>query len=124
MERDRLRKPPSPYFAAAAPCRPLGWSPPADIYRIAHGWLVKVDLAGVRSDEIDLHVAGRCLTIRGARRDWSISECQHSYSMEISYSRFERSIDLPVELDGAAISTEFRDGMLLVRLVTEAPGDE
>jgi HSP20 family protein len=124
MERGRSRPPPSPLFAAAAPCGPVGWQPPADVYRIAHGWLVKVDLAGVRAEDVELQVRGRSLTIRGARRDWSIAECQHSYSMEISYSRFERSIDLPVDVEGARLSTDYRDGMLLVRLLTEAPGDE
>jgi HSP20 family molecular chaperone IbpA len=32
--------------------------------------------------------------------------------MEISYSRFERQIDLPPDLEAARISSDYRDGML------------
>jgi HSP20 family protein len=38
--------------------------------------------------------------------------------LEIAYSRFEREIELPAELDPAHVSTEYRDGMLLIRLVS------
>ena len=95
------------------------WRPPADIYRIRGGWLVKFDLAGVRPEDIRVSVCGRRLTVEGTRRDWQIDEGQQHYCMEISYSHFERSVELPAELEHARISTEYRDGMLLVRLMTE-----
>jgi HSP20 family molecular chaperone IbpA len=39
--------------------------------------------------------------------------------LEIAYSRFERSLDLPCNLQRAAIATDYRDGMLLVHVHTE-----
>jgi len=39
------------------------------------------------------------------------------YSMEISYSRFERSIELPLDLDRSEIRTEYRDGMFLLEIL-------
>jgi HSP20 family protein len=95
------------------------WRPSADIYQTAEGWLVKFDLAGVRPDEIELAVRGRTLTVAGVRRDWSTAECRHSYSMEICYNRFSRTVQLPCDLEQARINTEYRDGMLLVRLISE-----
>lgn len=92
------------------------WSPPADVYRTASGWAVKFDLAGVRPDEFEVVIRGRSLILRGVRRDWSIEETAVSHSMEISYSRFERSIKIPCDLERATVVTEYRDGMLLVRL--------
>ena len=80
---------------------------------------MKFDLAGVRTSEIELAVRGRALTLTGVRRDWSSSECRHSYSMEIHYNRFSRTIELPCDLEQAQVTTEYRDGMLLVRFVTE-----
>ena len=44
--------------------------------------------------------------------------CRH-YHMEISYSTFERTLELPVDLEPARIATEYKDGMLLVRIRTE-----
>jgi HSP20 family protein len=124
MFGDRPRAPTAIFFPVADASRQLGWRPPADVYRIRGGWLVKLDLAGVRAEDLEVLASGRMLTVRGARRDLVIEESAHSYSMEISYSRFERTIELPQRLEAARIVTEYRDGMLLVRLLTERGGDE
>jgi HSP20 family protein len=93
------------------------WAPRADVYRGASKWLVKLDLAGVRPEDVEVRVRGRRVTVRGVRRDFSVLEGRESYSMEISYNRFERSIDLPVELDRSEIRTEYRDGMFLLEIL-------
>jgi HSP20 family molecular chaperone IbpA len=36
--------------------------------------------------------------------------------MEISYNQFERTIELPCDASSMQIDTEYRDGMLWVRL--------
>jgi len=41
-------------------------------------------------------------------------------SMEIVYSEFERGFEFPVDIENARILTEFRNGMLLVRIIPEA----
>jgi HSP20 family protein len=95
------------------------WTPAADVHRDRQGWVVKLDLAGVRTEDIELSVAGRRLMIWGVRRDWPVGEGQQTYLMEIPYHRFERSIELPCDVATARIATEYRDGMLLVRLEME-----
>lgn len=99
----------------------IGWKPSADVYRTNGGWLVKFDLAGVRPTDIQVTVSGRRLIVRGCRRDWVVEEGRgcSAYSMEISYSTFERCVELPCELDEARTITEYRDGMLLVQLTIE-----
>jgi HSP20 family protein len=96
------------------------WQPSADIYRTREGWLVKFDLAGVRPEDVQLTAEDDRLIIRGLRRDWCVEEGYSCYHMEISYSHFERSIALPCDLEGARIVAEHREGMLLVRIQTEA----
>ena len=96
--------------------RPGTWQPLLDIYQTRDGWLLKADLAGVRREDITLLADGRRLTLRGLRRDSTLEEgCCH-FRMEIAYSRFERTVELPDDLTRAAIDTEFRDGMLLIRI--------
>jgi HSP20 family protein len=111
-------------FPTAAPSAGGGlWRPAADVYQTRRGWLVKLDLAGVRPDEVRIEVQGRLLRIRGARRDCAVEEgCQY-YQMEIAYSSFERTLELPCDLERADVSTDYRDGMLLVLIRTEASGD-
>ena len=42
--------------------------------------------------------------MRGSRRDWCLEEGCHQYQMEISYSRFERCLTLPTDLERARVS--------------------
>lgn len=113
MHRDRILR--SCLFRPSADDH--GWQPLLDIYQLQDGWLLKADLAGVRPDEVTVCLTGRTVTLRGHRRDLCVEEgCAH-YRMEIAYSSFERSVDLPADPgDNAAIRTEYRDGMLLVRI--------
>ncbi len=97
------------------------WSPPVDIYRMRDGWLVKFDLAGVLRNDLQLAVSGRRLTLRGRRRDWCVEQgvaCS-AYSMEITYSDFQRTVELPVDIERMRITTDYRDGMLLVQLAAQ-----
>jgi HSP20 family protein len=95
------------------------WRPDFDVYRTRDGWLVKVDLAGVHAEDIEVALQGRRLLIRGVRRDCTLEEEYRCYVMEISYGRFERSVDLPSDLEAAQINVDYRDGMLVIRVVTE-----
>lgn len=106
-------------FTATTHSTETFWRPPADIYRTRTGWLIKYDLAGVKPDDIEIRVKGSEISVGGFRRDWKLEEgCTH-YSMEISYNRFERTIELPCILDGAEIEVQARDGILLVRLTCQ-----
>lgn len=92
------------------------WRPPVDIYRAGPAWLVKFDLAGVRREDIQVELDGRRLTVRGVRRDLTILDGTRAYSMEIAYNRFERIIDLPVNVETARFASDYRDGMFLVSI--------
>lgn len=107
----------SDFPAQFAPGRAPGpWQPPADVYRIDDGWIVKLELAGVRPDEIEIRLTDTHMQVRGSRRDLVIREAPHAHSMEISYNRFERTIEFPERLDEHAMESRYQDGMLLVTL--------
>jgi HSP20 family protein len=117
MKRDRIIH--SLFLPAIGRLGDVCWRPAVDLYRGAGGWIVKCDLAGVRPDEIVVSTCGRILTVRGSRRD-HLSESGHRhYRMEISYSSFERSIELPMSLEQVELKTEYKDGMLLIYIPKE-----
>jgi HSP20 family protein len=92
------------------------WSPAADVYQIKEGWLVKVDLAGVSPDEVEITLAGRVLVIAGCRRDAFCEETLSYHQLEITYSRFEKTLRFPCAIDGARVKRDYRDGFLLIFL--------
>ena len=90
------------------------WNPAADVYRASDGWVVKVDLAGVCSDELEVELHDSVLTIRGCRRDTHYREGFVYHQMEITYSRFEKSIQCPAPIEGASIRQDYSDGFLII----------
>ncbi|HEV7798788.1 MAG TPA: Hsp20/alpha crystallin family protein [Pyrinomonadaceae bacterium] len=98
--------------------RPSGrlWNPAADVYRSNDGWIVKVDLAGICSDELEIELEHSSLRIRGCRRDTLIKEGFSYQQMEITYSRFEKTIQFPCSIEDASLRHDYRDGLLIINL--------
>ncbi len=101
--------------------RPSGrlWCPAADVYRTKEGWIVKVDLAGIKPADIEVTIDGRVLRISGSRRDGTCGEGVSHYQLEITYSRFEKMIQFPRSIEHASIDRDYRDGLLILRLREE-----
>jgi HSP20 family protein len=109
-------------LAVGDPVQPRRWKPAADIHRTPRGWLVKVELAGVSRDDVEVVGHGRHLIVRGRRCDRECGQAGEFWRMEIRYSEFERTLELPCDLDAAVVTAESRDGMLLVSVeCREAP---
>jgi HSP20 family protein len=92
------------------------WNPAADVYRSNDGWVVKIDLAGVCSDELEIEIKDSLLRISGCRRDTVYREGFVYQQMEITYSRFEKTIQFPAPIEGASLKHDYRDGFLIINL--------
>src|ERR1700682_643653 len=101
--------------------RPSGrlWNPAADVYRSHDGWIVKIDLAGVRPDELEIEVSEANLRVRGCRRDSLFQEGFTYHQMGITDRRFEQSIQCPCSIQGASMARDYRDGLLIIVLRCE-----
>jgi HSP20 family protein len=104
------------FLPAALPRATMAWQPQVDIYRSGDGWVIKLELAGVRPQDVSITMHGSQLRVEGVRHDWIIEQGWSHHTMEIAYNRFERTIDLPCDLAHARITVECRDGMLLLRV--------
>ena len=101
--------------------RPSGrlWCPAADVYRTADGWIVKVDLAGIKPSDVEVTVDGDVLRVSGSRRDGTCGEGVSHYQLEITYSRFEKMIQFPRSIEHVKIERDYSDGLLTLRLREE-----
>lgn len=93
------------------------WNPAADVYRSNDGWVVKIDLAGVCSDELEIEIQDSILRITGCRKDTVYREGFVYQQMEITYSRFEKTIQFPTPIEGASLKHDYRDGFLIINLL-------
>ena len=92
------------------------WNPAADVYRTRDGWFVKMELAGVEPDELEVTVEGDTLVVSGSRRDERMTEAVSYHQLEITYSRFERTIRFPCPIEGAHLARGYKNGLLLLHL--------
>ncbi|MEO8434255.1 MAG: Hsp20/alpha crystallin family protein [Pyrinomonadaceae bacterium] len=98
------------------------WCPAADVYRTRDGWIVKVDLAGISADDLQITLHGSTLELRGLRRDSSYAEGITYQQLEITYSRFEKRIQFPSSIEKATLERDYRDGLLVLKLVEAEEG--
>ncbi len=103
-------------------CR--AWEPATDIYQTKDGWVVKFDLAGVEPDDLTVQIVDGVLAVSGTRRDRTLREGVWHYQMEITYSRFERRIQLPCSLAGAQVATQYENGLLTISFLLNRGGNQ
>jgi HSP20 family molecular chaperone IbpA len=76
---------------------------------------VVVELAGVSPDQVEVAVSGSTLAVDGRRERPSAPGARH-YQMEIEYGRFQRRIELGVDVDPTGASAAYERGLLTVVL--------
>ncbi|MBX3267326.1 MAG: Hsp20/alpha crystallin family protein [Acidobacteria bacterium] len=92
------------------------WFPAADVYQVPEGWVVKVELAGVAAEDVEIEVEGNVLYITGCRKDRSCAAGASYHQMEITYSRFEKTLKFPSPIEGVQLDHMFDNGLLIIRL--------
>src|SRR5262245_47276897 len=75
------------------------WVPNTDVYVTADGLVIKVELAGMRKEDLELTVEGSRLKITGQRPDGCRAQKCTFLVMEIDYGPFESVIELPPGYD-------------------------
>ena len=97
------------------------WEPDLDAFETEGAFVVRVELAGVRSEELRVTVAGEELCIRGERRPPAPAGVRRLHRMEIASGPFERRVRVPIPFDRDAVSAHLADGFLTVTLPKRAP---
>jgi len=67
-------------------------------------------------EEIEVHISGSVLTIKGEKRKEEAVKDQHYYRSERSYGAFARTLELPAEVKADAATAGFKNGVLEIRL--------
>ncbi len=78
--------------------------------------MVKVELAGMKSDSLDIVVEGNRLRISGVRPDFCRSPHSSFLVMEISYGPFETILDLPSDYDLSQAKAIYLNGFLRIEV--------
>jgi HSP20 family protein len=92
--------------------RRMPMAPPVDAYRTDTGLRVRMELPGMRLEDIDVSVHGDQIVVSGEREAEEKVEDDRWVRRERSYGRFERAFTLPEGVDPAQITASFEHGVL------------
>ena len=95
------------------------WQPYTDVYETEDSFVIKLELAGVKKEDLSVNLWQNRLTIRGVRRDSPPNEKRIYHQVEINYNEFERVVILPETMKEDAIKAQFNDGFLVITISKE-----
>jgi HSP20 family protein len=98
------------------------WQPDVDIFETETALVVRVEIAGVRSQDLNVRVDGQILRIAGIRLASDGSQVRRLHQMEIASGPFERRLRIPISFDRNAVSAQIADGFLTVTLPKSETG--
>jgi HSP20 family protein len=91
------------------------WRPLADILESATTIIVKVELAGMNEEDIEVTIYEDALVISGERHD--LHECQDSlyyHEAQIRYGPFRVEVFISSPIDRDAVTARYENGFLIV----------
>lgn len=94
------------------------WTPNTDVYISEEGLVIKVELAGMRREDLELSVEANRLRISGQRPDGCRSGKCNFLVMEINYGAFETVIELPPGYDLSKAKATYQNGFLRIDVPT------
>ncbi len=90
------------------------WVPNTDVYATDNGLVIKVELAGMRSEHLEITVEGNRLRISGNRPDGCRAAKCNFLVMEINYGPFESVLELPTGYDLSQAKAAYLNGFLRI----------
>ncbi|MDN5870916.1 MAG: Hsp20/alpha crystallin family protein [Nitrococcus sp.] len=92
------------------------WVPAVDIREEANRFLVEADIPGVNPEDIEVTMENGVLSIRGERKQESVSEDGGVRRVERSQGVFYRRFSLPDSADPDAIKARGSNGVLILEI--------
>ncbi len=96
--------------------------PNTDVYTTDEGLVVKMELAGMRSENLQITIEGGSkLRISGERPDGCRAAKFNFLAMEIFYGAFENVLELPAGYDLSLAKATYQNGFLRIDVPLSVP---
>ena len=92
------------------------WGPKLDISEGRKDITVKAEIPGIEAKDFDISIDGRLLNIRGEKKQEQTEKEETYYRVESSYGYFNRTIELPTEVDPDKVDASYKKGILKIKL--------
>lgn len=90
--------------------------PSLDLTETANTVDVRMDVPGMKAEDIDIQLNNGVLTISGERKEETEEKGKTFHRVERRYGSFSRSVTLPAPVADDKVDAQYRDGVLIVSL--------
>jgi HSP20 family protein len=113
-----------PALRALPETKAVAWAPQIDVFEKDNRLITRIDLPGMKKDDVKVEVTDGYLTISGERKREKEEKTDDFYRCEREYGTFYRAVPLPTGVKLEDVKAAFSDGVLEVSVplpVIEAP---
>jgi len=94
----------------------LAWSPALDVHEDKDSYTVRIEVPGLRREDIEVSLQDGSLTIAGERKVETIKEGTEVHRQERCYGKFSRVLTLPATVAADHVKAAYKDGILTITL--------
>jgi HSP20 family protein len=92
------------------------WKPLMDVVETKDGITLKVEMPGMKQEDINISLEDNTLTVKGERKHESEVSEEGYTRFERSYGTFQRSVALPSTVNAERVKATYKDGVLEIQL--------
>ncbi len=90
------------------------WIPAIDLEETRDAIFVRAEIPGMTKEEIKIQTVGDKLMISGERKHEAEEKDRHFHRVERAYGKFQRVLQLPVEVQSDKATASYKDGVLQI----------
>ena len=94
--------------------------PAVDIYEDVHQVVLKLEVPGVRQEDIDIRIEDQTLIVKGERKFEASEKEENFHRIERRFGSFVRSFTLPQSVDPEAVKASYENGVLSISIGKKA----
>ena len=94
--------------------------PPVDIYEDEHKIVLKLEVPGLKQEDLDIQVENNILTVRGERKFEKEEKEENFHRIERRYGSFFRSFTVPTTVSTDSVKASYDAGVLRIELEKRA----
>jgi len=106
--------------SATDPVSAASFVPPVDIYEDDHQIVLKLEVPGMKQEDLDIQLENNTLTVRGERKFEKEEKEENFHRIERRYGSFYRAFTIPNTVNPESVKADYDAGVLRIRLEKRA----
>ena len=94
--------------------------PAVDVYEDPEKLVLKLEIPGVKQEDLDIRLENQTLVIRGERKFEASEKAENFHRIERRFGSFVRTFTLPQTVDTEGVTASTENGVLTISLVKKA----